>query len=57
MIIKCSLHLRQKYAGLRWYLNQVWKNNLLHSTQLQSVADYLLQVVYSFCLKRQKPSS
>ena len=32
-------------------------NNLLHGAQSQSVADYLLQVAYNFCLRRQRPPS
>ena len=31
-------------------------NNLLHDTQLQSVANYLQQVTYNFSLRRQKTS-
>ena len=31
--------------------------NLLHGARSQSVADYLLQVVYSFGLRRLKPPS
>ena len=29
-------------------------NNLLHDAQSQSVADYLLQVAYGFCFRKQK---
>ena len=31
--------------------------NLSHGTQLQFIADYLLQVVYNFCLRKLKPPS
>jgi len=31
--------------------------NLLYGARSQSVADYLLQVVYNFCLRRLKPPS